>query len=326
MNVETQPFVSVVTPVYNMGSFLRECIESVLRQSYKNFEYVIVNNCSTDHSLDIALEFAKQDSRVRVHNNETFVGVIENHNTAFKLISLTAKYCKVVSADDYIFPECLMRMVGCAESNPSVGIVGSYQLSESSVKWQGFPYPKAVFSGQEICRKIFLGNDRTFGFGSPTSLLYRADLIRKSRTFYPDASPHADTSACFEELQRSDFGFVYEVLSYERIHGATQSSASGDMNRYSSAYLNDVIRYGPVYLSKEEFDVKLRKTLKQYYEFLAVNLFRARGKKFWEYHKGRLEELGFPITSSRLFGALITKGLAELKSPERAMKKVFHRA
>src|ERR1019366_1560913 len=111
MNDRREPLVSVLTPVYNMGNFLADCIESVLRQNYKNFEYIIVNNCSTDQSLDIALSYAKKDSRIRVHNNSDFVGVIDNHNIAFRLISPGSKYCKVVSADDWIFPDCLAQMV-----------------------------------------------------------------------------------------------------------------------------------------------------------------------------------------------------------------------
>src|SRR5690349_14217032 len=105
MSSREEPLVSVLTPVYNMGQFLPKCIESVLNQTYKNYEYIIVNNCSTDRSLEIALEYAKQDSRIRVQNNERFVGVIENHNSAFHLMSPAAKYCKVVSADDFIFPD-----------------------------------------------------------------------------------------------------------------------------------------------------------------------------------------------------------------------------
>ena len=324
MNLEAQPFVSVLTPVYNMAAFLSECIESVLRQSYKNFEYIIVNNCSTDRSLEIALSYARQDPRIRVHNNTKFVGVIDNHNIAFNLIDRKSKYCKVVSADDYIFPDCLTRMVQLAESHPSIGIVGCYQLSGSYIKWQGFTYPEPVFSGYQLCRKIFLGGNRTFGFGTPTSLLYRADLVRKSEAFYPNASPHADTSACFKALQHCDFGFVYQVLSYERIHAGTQSSTSEDINRHASAYLNDVLQFGPYYLSKEEYEDKLKRTLKRYYHYLAVNLFSGRGKQFWDYHKSRLVELGFPVTFSKLFRGLISKGLMELKSPKDALKKMSH--
>ena len=70
----------------------------------------------------------------------------------------------------------------------------------------------------------------TLAFGSPTSLLYRADLVRKSDNFYPNRSPHADTSACFAHLKDCDYGFVYQALSYERIHAATQSHESFRIN------------------------------------------------------------------------------------------------
>jgi glycosyltransferase involved in cell wall biosynthesis len=320
---EFQPLVSVITPVYNMGQFLPECIESVLMQTYKNFEYIIVNNCSTDNTLEIASAYAKKDSRVRVRNNEKFVGVIENHNIAFSLISPGAKYCKVVSADDFIFPDFIMRAVEVAEANPLVGIVGSYQLSGSIVKWQGFPYPKAVLPGREICRRIFLGGDPTFGFGTPTSLLYRADLVRKSGAFYPNTSPHADTSACFKYLKDSDFGFVYQVLSYERTHGETQTSKSTEINRYASAYLNDLTEYGPFYLSKEEFERKLKEDLNDYHRFLGVNMIRFRGKEFWDYHKRRLEELGHPVRFFELLRVLVIKVLRELLNPEQAIRKFW---
>ena len=111
MNPQVQPLVSVLTPVYNGERYLVECIESVLAQTYQNWEYIIVNNCSTDRTLEIAEKFAAQDKRIRIHNNETFVGCDANGNIAFRQISLDSKYCKVVHADDWLYPECIMRMV-----------------------------------------------------------------------------------------------------------------------------------------------------------------------------------------------------------------------
>ena len=137
MSTQDTPLVSVLTPVYNGAKYLAECIESVLNQTYTNFEYIIVNNCSTDGTLEVAREYARKDPRIRVHDNETFVGVIANHNIAFGLMSPAAKYAKVVSGDDFIFPNCLTRLVDLAEASPSVGIVGCYQLSGSHIRWQG---------------------------------------------------------------------------------------------------------------------------------------------------------------------------------------------
>jgi len=326
MNLQKEPLVSVLTPVYNGEAFLAQCIESVLSQTYENFEYLIVNNRSTDRTLEIAQEYAKKDKRIRVCTNGEFVDVISNHNIAFGLISQSSKYCKVVSADDYISPNCITQLVQCAEANPSVGIVGCYQLSGSYIRWQGFQYPKTVFTGQEICRRIFLEGDPEFGFGSPTSLMYRADLVRDNKAFYPNPSPHSDTSACFRDLQRSDFGFVYEVLSYETTHAETQSTRSADLNRYSSAYLNDLIQYGRAYLNEGEFTQKLTANLDAYREFLGINyVVRSRGKEFWKYHKDRLEELGFPLKRSTLMWAALRRAFRELMNPVDAIGKAWKR-
>jgi glycosyltransferase involved in cell wall biosynthesis len=332
MSTTEQPLVSIVTPVYNGAAYLAECIESVLRQTYQNYEYIIVNNCSTDGTLEIALKYAAKDNRIRVHSNKKFIGVIDNHNTAFNLMSPKARYCKVVSGDDYIFPNCVARMVELAELNPSVGIIGCYQLSGDVVKWQGFKYPRSVMPGREVGRRfllaqqVHLDGQPLLGFGSPTSLMYRADLVRNSPAFYPSASPHSDTSACFKSLETSDFGFVYEILSYERTHEETQTFVSLKINRYLSQTLNDLQEYGPFYLSQDELKQQIDQALKSYRRFLVVNSFAgSRGKEFWEYHKGRLAELGHPLTRFALLKAAAGMVVEEGVNPGQAIRKLWKR-
>jgi glycosyltransferase involved in cell wall biosynthesis len=327
MQLKSAPLVSVLTPVYNGEEFLEDCIESVLSQTHTNYEYIVVNNRSTDRTLEIASRYAQQDSRIRVHNNADFVPVIANHNIAFNLMSPEAKYCKVVSADDFIFPECLERLVECCEANPSVGIVGCYQLSGAQIRWQGFDYPRTVIPGVEMGRKAFLSDDKRFGFGSPTSLMYRADLVRGNKEFYPNASPHADTSACFEQLSKSDFGFVFQVLSYERKHEATQSSTSEKLNRGASANLNDVLRYGSLYLSPEEWKHNIDKTLHAYHRYLAANyLFGSRDQAFWHYHKSRLAELGYPLGRIDLLRAAWVELLHPIEAARKARRRIVKHA
>jgi glycosyltransferase involved in cell wall biosynthesis len=125
MDSKSVPLVSIVTPVYNNADDLAECIESVLAQTYQNWDYTIVNNCSTDGSAEIARRYAAKDSRIRVHDNRQFLRAIRNHNHALRQISPESKYCKMVFADDWIFPRCLEEMVAMAERHPSVGIVGA---------------------------------------------------------------------------------------------------------------------------------------------------------------------------------------------------------
>ena len=120
----SQPLVSIVTPVYNNAEYIAECIESVLAQTYGNWDYTIVNNCSTDGSGEIARRYAARDTRIKVIDNDHFLRAIPNHNVALRQISPGSKYCKVVFADDWIFPQCIEEMVAVAEEHSSVAVVG----------------------------------------------------------------------------------------------------------------------------------------------------------------------------------------------------------
>jgi glycosyltransferase involved in cell wall biosynthesis len=313
------PLVSVVTPVYNGEPYLRECIESVVAQTYSNWEYIIVNNCSKDGTLEIAQEYARKDRRIRVYSTETFLPIIANHNRAFNLIARNSKYCKVVSADDWLFSECIARMVDLAEAHLSVGIVGSYQLSGGGDKWHvrnhGLSYLQTVVPGREICRSQLLG--KLDVLANPTSNLYRADLVRSTDAFFPNATAEADISACFKHLQFSDFGFVHQVLSYERLHSASMTTTSCELNAYLSSVLSDCVTYGHLYLTQSELETRVKELLEQYYNFLALSLFKSRDRKFWDYHKRRLSELGFPLDRFRVGKSIFLRCIDLVCNPKK---------
>jgi len=322
MSLHDLPLVSVVTPVYNGEDFLAECIESILNQSYQNYEYIIVNNCSKDRTLPISLEYAKKDSRIRVHTNNEFVGVMENHNIALSLISTEAKYCKVVCADDFIFPECLTKTVKLAEANPSVGLVGSYSLAGKNVMNSGLEYERKVVNGREICRASLLGGP--YVFGAPTSLLYRADLVRSSQTFYPNSSPHCDTTACYQSLENSDFGFVHQVLSYTRVHPNSQTSRSLKLGRLQLAMLGDFCQFGPKYLSRTERKQRSARLLDDYYSSLVPALLdQPTNKEFWQQQRTELQAMGLKFSRTRLLKVVFSRGRRLLLKPIVALRKIM---
>ncbi len=304
MNHTVDPLVSVVTPVYNAEKYLAECIESILAQTYQNWQYVIVNNYSTDRSLEIAQKYARQDPRIRVHDNDTFLNQMPNWNHAMRQISPESQYCKVVHADDWLFPECLRQMVALAEAHPTVGIVGAYRLDEDKVNLDGLPYPSPVVSGRELCRSYFLGG--LLVFGSPTSLLIRSDLVRARETYYNEASVHADTEVCFDLLQISDFGFVHQVLTFTRRHNESITSVNHHLRTGSHRIGRFVIlkKYGPVYLSPAEYEEHLQKRLKYYHRYLARSVFQRKGKAVWDYHRAEMEKLGYSIRPGALIGGV----------------------
>jgi glycosyltransferase involved in cell wall biosynthesis len=316
------PLVSVVTPVYNGEAYLKECIESVLAQTYSNWEYIIVNNCSTDGTLGIAQEYATRDKRIRVYSNDKLLKIIANHNRAFREISPASKYCKVVSADDWILPECLAKMVALAEENPSVGIIGSYQLSGGGGKWyvrtDGLPYHSTVVTGREICRAHLLTDLSVFG--TPTSNMFRCDLIRATDNFFPNPTAEADVSACFEHLKTADFGFVHQVLSCERVHEVRVTTVSKGLNAYMTSKLGDLLEYGPFYLTKTETDQRLNELMDEYYAFLAISAVHFREKSFWTFQAKRLKELGHPLSAVKLVRAIGAKLLDLVGNPKRTIE------
>ncbi|WP_199085334.1 glycosyltransferase family 2 protein [Bosea sp. ASV33] len=327
MDQSSKPLVSVVTPAYNGEKFLRECIDSVLAQTHQNFEYIILNNASTDATLDIAEEYSRRDSRVRVFSNDRLLPIIANHNKAFGLMSADSKYCKVVSADDWIYPECLEKMVGLAETYPSAGIIGAYQLSGGNDIWYvrnvGLPYSQSIVAGHDICRAHLLGMQRVLG--NPTSVLYRADLIRENPEFFPNATQEADISACLQHLRHSDFGFVHQILAHERIHHNRATTLSLQTNAYVSAEISDCQKYGDFYLSRIEKKERIEELLDQYYDYLSVSAFKLKDKTFWNYHITRLQDLGYQLDRVKLATG-ISKKLVDLAlNPKITAKMIVNR-
>jgi glycosyltransferase involved in cell wall biosynthesis len=323
MNTVSQPLVSIVTPVYNEAEYLAECIESVLAQTYQNWDYTIVNNCSTDTSVEIARRYAAKDHRIRIIENQKFLRAIPNYNAALRQISPISKYCKVVLGDDWIFPECLQQMVAVAEEYPSVGIVGAYALEGREVKWTGLPYPSNLVSGWEVCRKHLL--EKLYVFGTQNTVLYRADLVRSHDPFYNEANIHADTESCFALLKRCDFGFVHQVLTFTRVRPGSLYTISTGLQTSWAAILHLLLTYGPEYLTHDELEVCLDRHLSQYYKFLGKSLLLGRDKEFWDFHKKTLAESGVGFSLARLAsGALSTLSRAML-NPEYTIERLLKR-
>ncbi|HEY4875342.1 MAG TPA: glycosyltransferase family 2 protein, partial [Puia sp.] len=106
------PLVSVLMTAYNREKYIAQAIESVLASSYKNFELIIVDDCSSDNTIEIAKKYQQQDSRIKVHVNEKNLGDYPNRNKAASYAK--GKYLKYVDADDYIYPaglELLIQMM-----------------------------------------------------------------------------------------------------------------------------------------------------------------------------------------------------------------------
>jgi|ERR1019366_82900 glycosyltransferase involved in cell wall biosynthesis len=114
--------VSVLMPVYNGENFLKEAIESILKQTYKFFEFIIINDGSTDKSEEIILSF--NDSRIRYIKNDENIKLVATLNKAISLAK--GKYIVRMDADDVALPNRIEEQVKFMEANPEVGVCGSF--------------------------------------------------------------------------------------------------------------------------------------------------------------------------------------------------------
>jgi glycosyltransferase involved in cell wall biosynthesis len=323
MTANHEPLVSIVTPVYNSEAHLRECIESVLAQTYQRWDYTIVNNCSTDATLGIAKEYAAKDPRIRVITTEHFLPVLESHNAAFRQVSKESKYCKVLGGDDWLYPECIEKMVCGAESHPNVAIVGSFGFHETTVTWQGLPYTRKVVPGREVCREYLLGI--SYFFGTPTSVLYRSELVRSRHAFFNEANIHADSEVCLEFLENRDFCFVHQILSFSRVRENSVSAFARSFNTYLPYGVYILLRYGPRYLNEKELKRRIQEKFADYYNYLGAEVYRRRGPKFWEYHREKLQDLGFPLSKLRLGSSAFAYGLNHALNPKSTLEAMARR-
>lgn len=307
------PLVSVVTPFRNTAAYLAECIESVLAQNYSNFEYVLSDNCSTDGSAEIAETYARRDPRIRLIRQTQGLSQVRHYNAVLREISESSQYCKMVQADDYILPECLQLMVGGFERSESIGLVSSYYWKGNEVRGSGFPHQTPMLSGQEMVR-LYLRTG-LFVFGSPTTVMYRSSLVRKSESFYDESLLHEDTEKCVQILKDWDFGFVPQVLSFLR---TDNESMSAQYRAFRPDALDRYIlvqRYASAFVEPDEARALNRESRREYYDSLAHEGLRLAGSDFWQYHQDGLKTLGQVLDRTYLVLRMSKKVLAMAVNP-----------
>ena len=116
------PRISVIMSVYNSARFLAEAIQSILGQTYNDFEFIIVDDGSSDQSLEIIRSYAKMDNRIRVLENEKKYGLAASLNRCIFIAK--GDYIARMDADDICVPDRLEKQIAFLEQHPNIGIIG----------------------------------------------------------------------------------------------------------------------------------------------------------------------------------------------------------
>jgi glycosyltransferase involved in cell wall biosynthesis len=327
-----RPLISVVTPFYNTAPYLAECIESVLAQDYPRFEYLLVNNKSTDGSREIAAKYAALDDRIRLIDNEEFLDQMGNYNSALSQISPDSEYVKMVQADDAAFPNCVSEMVALAEAEPTVKIVSSYYLRGDRLFGDGVPRNAITVPGRDICRQMVTGTwplsrtDTSRGWitGSQTTVLYRARDVRSRKPFFPTAPYFSDSFAAIELLLDGDLGFVHQVLTF--IRDDNPSIMTG-VDAYHPLLLQSMMilhRYGSeLFPDDDEREALAAELRAAQYSFLARRALIGRAPKaFWQFQRIGLAASGQDLDRVRLARQVLVEVGRSVLNPLETAERV----
>lgn len=206
-----EPLVTMCTPVYNGQAFLEQCIESVLNQTYKHFEYVIVDNASTDKTPEIIEKYRRIDSRIRVFRNDSTLNIIDNFNKCAEHSSDKSQWLKYALADDYLFPNCVEEMLNVGMMDDLVALVSSYRINGTRTSNLGLPLGQNVFNGAEILKRQLMRELHVCS-SSPNTLMYRRAVFKELGGF-DNTYLHADSELAFRMLDRYKLGFVHYFLT-----------------------------------------------------------------------------------------------------------------
>lgn len=181
--------VSVIVPVYNVEKYVRECIESLIHQTYKELEIILINDGSKDNSLDICKEYEKKDNRIKVIDKEN-QGVSVTRNLGIK--KSNGKYIMFIDADDYIEKDTILNMVSAIQKNNSDIVLSKVKLLENGTFKETYSYYNEDIEikdeiKKELISSLFYDNKNSkFSYvGGPfAKLISKEFIINNQIDFY----------------------------------------------------------------------------------------------------------------------------------------------
>ncbi len=243
-----QPLISVLVPSYNHEGFIRECIESIWSQPYKNIEIVVVDDCSTDSSPDILKDLQKRSPvPMHVHFNERNLGVAATVNRA--IAEAQGKLVASVASDDKFAPDRFGSQLEQFQRDPETKVVFGYcrTLANGKLgKRLHVDLTKNLLSLEldQILRYLYTNKSPIF----LQSALARTEFLRRTGGCDEDAlvDDWLVVVRMFENLRdKQEFAFVPEDIEYHRIH---ETNLSRIADRQACLKLQFVEKYTPNYL------------------------------------------------------------------------------
>lgn len=243
------PKVTVLMPVYNGGAYLRGAIESVLGQTYRNFELLIVDDGSTDESGAIIRSY--DDPRIRLIENGENLGLVSALNRGID--TARGEYVARTDADDISLPSRLEKQVAFMEEHPEVGVCGSWV---KTIGDHAGHIQRYLASGEDIRANLLFWTS----LAHPSVILRKA-VLEEPRIRYDGAYSRTEDYALWAELsRRTRFANIPEVLLRYRLHGESVSHVHAREQREQASRIRRSFLAG-IGLSPSDEDMRIHNSL-----------------------------------------------------------------
>ena len=234
--------VSVILPIYNVELYLKECIESVIGQSYKNLEIILVDDGSTDQSPYICDEYAKIDSRIKVIHKKNG-GLSDARNVGIQASS--GAYIALVDSDDLIAQSFIEELYECCiKSNAMIAVCAYSKFSnEDEIIISNNQGNAQIISGRELVKQIYRGQAGKFGFVA-WNKLYSRKLFDSVQ--YPFGRIYEDTFTTYKLfLNSNQIALLNKSLYFYRIRPESIMSARVSLKKIKDGVDADasVVKY-----------------------------------------------------------------------------------
>ncbi len=236
------PRVTVLMPVHNGEKYLREAIESILMQSYSDFEFLIINDGSTDKSVEIIKSFS--DKRIRLENNEINIGQANSLNKGIGLAR--GEYIVRMDADDISLPDRIKKQVEFMDKNPEIGISGTWVKFIGDIE-------------EEIWRPPTNSDTTMYSILFYSAIVHPSSIFRKkslelNNLYY---RPEYESSEDYDLWARASMHFpisnLGEVLLFYRIHEKQVSNISSiRQSKLSALVQKDLLENLNIFPTQEE--------------------------------------------------------------------------
>lgn len=246
------PKIVVCIPTYNGAAYLPECIDSVLAQTFGDFEIMVVDDKSSDRTLEIAREYACRDSRIEVVENSSNLGLVGNWNRCVELAQ--GEWIKFVFQDDILDSRCLEKLIGSASAGDLIVACERTYLFENvapEVEAEYGEYQKrlnlnALFGGKrrlspdDIASAAIAHPGLNF-IGEPTSVLLHSIVFKEFGLFNCNLVHLCDMEFWIRVASNAGLVYVPESLVTFRVHSTSTSAVNRDQRFFRSEILDPLL-------------------------------------------------------------------------------------